>query len=93
MASRWRREGKIFAVDVDGSARFPGFCFGPNGRPQPAVTGVTAALGERLSSWELALWFTASNDWLGGLRPVDALDADPDAVVKAARHLADEILV
>jgi hypothetical protein len=92
LANRWRKEQKVFTVDVDGAQRFPGFQFGANGRPQPVIAQVLAAVGERLTGWELALWFTGSNDWLGGERPVDVLDSDPELVVEAAAHLAAEIL-
>lgn len=92
LASRWRKEGRAFAVDVDGSVRYPGFQFDEGGRPRPAVAAVLAVAGERMSGWELALWFTGSSDWLGGLRPVDVLDTDADQVVEAAQRLADEIL-
>lgn len=92
LANRWRSEGKVFTVDVDGSQRFPGFQFGANGKPLPVVAQVLAAVGDRLSGWELALWFTGSNGWLGGMRPVDVLDSDPELVVEAAGHLAAEIL-
>jgi len=37
----------------------------------------------------LAVWFTGDNSRLGGLRPVEALSSDPDAVLAAARALAD----
>jgi hypothetical protein len=92
LASRWRAEGKVFAVEVDGAQRFPGFQFGAGGRPRPVVASVLAAVGGRLAGWELALWFTGADDRLGGMRPVDVLDSDPDLVVDAAGRLADEIL-
>lgn len=92
-ANRWAKQGRVFSVDVEGSQRFPGFQFGENGRPLPVVADVLAALGDRLAAWELALWFSSDNDWLGGQRPVDVLDSDPEPVVEAARRLADEILV
>lgn len=94
LASRWRKQGAVFSVDVDGSARYPGFQFAPGGRPRRVVADVLTVLGGSLSGWDLALWFTASNDRLGGLRPVDALDgttSDHEAVVTAARRLADEL--
>ena len=47
---------------------------------------------DRLPTWELALWFTGSNVWVGGERPVDVLDSDPELVVQAAAHLAEELL-
>jgi hypothetical protein len=96
LASRWRKEDHVFAVDVDGSTRYPGFQFGPHGKPRPVIADVLAAFAGRLSGWELALWFTGDNDWLGGLRPVDALDGTPsdlEAVGQAARRLADELAV
>lgn len=93
LANRWRTERKVFTVDDAGAQRFPGFQFGANGRPLPVIAEVLEVMGERLTGWELALWFTASSDWLGGeLRPADVLDSDPDLVVRAATALADEIL-
>jgi hypothetical protein len=92
LASRWRKEGKVFTVDVDGAQRFPGFQFGANSKPRPVIAAVLAAVGDRLSGWELALWFTGGNGWLGGMRPVDVLDSDPDLVIEAAGRLAAEIL-
>jgi hypothetical protein len=91
-ANRLRTQRKAFTVDVDGAQRFPGFQFGENGRPLSVIADVLAAVGNRLTGWELALWFTGSSDWLGGERPVDVLDSDPEPVVEAARRLADEIL-
>lgn len=91
-ASRWKNEGKVFTVGPTGGQRFPGFQFSEDGRPRPVIAQVLAVLGERLSGWELALWFTGSNGWLGGERPVDVLDSDPELVVDAAGHLAAELL-
>jgi hypothetical protein len=93
LANRWRSEGKVFTVDLDGAQRFPGFQFGATGKPLRVIAQVLAAVGDRLSGWELALWFTGSNGWLGGMRPVDVLDSDPELVVEAAGRLAAEILV
>ena len=93
MASRWKAEGKVFTVGPTGGQRFPGFQFGKDdGRPLPVIAQVLAVFGEQLSGWELALWFTGSNGWLGGERPVDVLDSDPELIVDAAGHLAAELL-
>jgi hypothetical protein len=90
-ASRWRREGKIFSVPHLGKRLFPGFQFDPETLdPYPVVALVLAALPrEEMSDWEVALWWTADNGWLDGRRPVDLMDEDPDAVVAAARRLAE----
>jgi hypothetical protein len=94
LANRWRKERKVFTVEVEGGAqRFPGFQFGTNGKPRPVIAQVLAAVDDRLTGWELALWFTGSNGWLGGERPADVLDSDPELVVEAAGHLAAEIRV
>jgi hypothetical protein len=88
-ANRLRHQGKVFAVDVEGTQRFPGFQFDENGKPLPVVAEVLKVLGDRLTGWELALWFTSSSDWVGGeLRPVDVLDSDPEPVAQAAAAVA-----
>jgi len=90
-ASRWKGQKKLFAVPFGGHDRYPAFQF-KDGRPQPVVGRVLARLGGRLSPWQTAFWFVAENGWLAGRRPVDLLDADPDAVVEAAGHEVTETL-
>lgn len=85
---RWQQTGKVFAVAVAGLDHYPGFCFGPDGRPLPVIAEVLAAFAGRLQGWDLAAWFVTPNGRLGGRRPVDALDADPGAVAEAARASA-----
>ena len=91
-AARWRAAGRIFAVTSGGKAAlFPGFQFDAGGQPVPVIADILTALADRLDPWSLALWFTGDNTRLGGLRPVDALSGDPDAVLAAARALADDL--
>jgi hypothetical protein len=84
-ASDWRRRGRIFAVEHQGQTLFPAFQFGPDGRPRPVIAQVLEVLAEHLDPWQIALWFTSSQECLGGSRPVDRLDDDPSAVLSAAR--------
>jgi len=42
----------------------------------------------KLDGWTVARWFSKPNPWLQDRRPVDALMAHPDAVVRAARAFA-----
>lgn len=91
-ASRLRTEGRIFCVDADGTTLFPGFQFDDRGRPRDVIAQVIAAFGPKLRGWELALWFTSANAWLGDARPVDKLEDAPGEVVLAATRLAEEIL-
>jgi hypothetical protein len=86
LAHRWRQEGRIFSVPHRGVSYFPGFQLDDQGQPVPAVAEVVSRLGGRTTEWGIALWFTASNGWLGGRRPVDLLREDPQAVVNAAGH-------
>lgn len=77
-------------MPVEGSTRYPGFQFDDDSRPLPAVGAVLERVGGQVGGWELALWFTAGSDWLGGLRPVDVLATAADQVADAAGRLADE---
>ena len=93
LASRWRDEGRVFAVRVGDGQLYPAFQFGEDGRPLEAVSGALARLRPGgLSDWQTALWFTSPNGWLGGRRPVDLLDEEPEAVVAAAEREVGELV-
>lgn len=49
---------------------------------------VRAVLPSGWSGWTLASWFAHPNAKLGGRSPVDKIDLDVDAVMRAARSLA-----
>lgn len=83
LAARWRAEGRIFAVPVRHTQRYPGFQFDEHGRPLPIIGEVMAA-AHHLGGWGLALWFTGASERLDGVRPVDRLRIEPDAVLAAA---------
>lgn len=82
-----RSAGRIFSVTSGGVQRYPGFQFdATTGQPRLGVARTLEVLADAaLSGWELALWFTSPTGLLDGHRPVDLLDADPDAVLTAAR--------
>jgi hypothetical protein len=85
-ASRWKREGKVFAVRRGGIDIYPAFQFA-DGAPLPALKAVLAALPGALTPWQTALWFASGNGWLDGAAPQERL-ATPDEVIAAARQLA-----
>ena len=86
LVGRWRSGGKVFGIEDRGRILYPAFQFDDAGRPKPVVARVLQALGKR-GSWQVASWFTAPNGWLpDDRRPVDVMDADPDAVADAARE-------
>ena len=86
-ASRWKREGKLFAVRRSGIDHYPAFQFA-DGSPRPVIKAILAALPKDMTGWQIAMWFASGNGWLDGAEPQERL-SDPDAVVEAARSLAD----
>jgi hypothetical protein len=80
---RWAVQGNLLTVPVAGLDHYPGFAFGPDGRPR-AVLGLVAAALPGRTGWALVEWLVSPQEALGGARPVDLLDTDPDAVVAAA---------
>lgn len=92
LANRWRSEDRLVAVPVGDELLYPGFQFTSEGRPHSTVGAALEALRSdpQVSDWQAALWFVGPNGWLGGRRPVDVLDAEPDAVADAARREAAE---
>ncbi len=88
LATRWRRQGKILAVDYGGQLLFPAFQFDTHGRPLLVMERLLAILAPTNSEWAIAIWLITPNGWLAGSRPVERLISDPEAVCEAAR---DEI--
>lgn len=85
--SRWVSAGRVFAVETPAGRVFPAFQF-VRGAPRPVISRILAALKGQVRGWELLLWFTGSNGFLEGARPVDLLESDPDHVVAAAAYQA-----
>lgn len=53
--------------------------------PHPQMQSVIPELSCIYDPWELALWFSQPNPWLGDRAPADTLLTDVDAVRQAAR--------
>ena len=86
-ASRWKREGKLFALRLQGIDLYPAFQFA-DGVPRPVIKEILAAVPSDMTSWQMAMWFASGNGWLDGAEPQECL-SDPNAVVDAAHKLAD----
>lgn len=89
----WKTERRIISVEHEGVEFFPVFAFNPNSQylPYPAVKQVMEILSERRGSgWGLASWFVGLNSYLGGRRPLDLLDSNPQCVIDAARDEAED---
>ena len=83
-ASRWKREGKLFAVRRSGIDFFPAFQF-VDGVPRPVIKEILANLPKGTTSWQTAMWFASANGWLDGAAPQAATARpSPDRSSKAA---------
>lgn len=82
-----QRERQIFAISHNGVDYFPLYALDPvkGYRPREALKAILGIFGDSRDAWQLASWFLAVNGRLGGRRPQDLLETDPDAVIEAAR--------
>ncbi len=85
--SRWLAANRVFALETAAGRLFPTFQFA-QGEPRPVMSRVLDSLRGQVRGWDLLLWFTGSNGYLDGARPVDRLAETPDEVVAAAVYQA-----
>ncbi len=77
--------GDVLMVPFGGRLLVPDFQLAEDGTVLGAVRSALLPLWQRFDSeWEIAGWFDATNQYLGGRRPIDLLREDPDAVISAA---------
>ncbi len=89
LATRWRKERRIFAVSWGGELRYPAFQFDDSGAPLPAIKQVLKVLNAGTSAWQVALWFASPSPYLPRkARPIQFL-MDRDRLVAAARAERD----
>jgi hypothetical protein len=86
-ASRWLREGRIFSVRFAGEQRFPRFEF-QNGAPIPVIAKVIRIFATDATGWSLAFFFANPNSYIGGRKPIELIQTDPDRVVSLAERFA-----
>lgn len=80
----WLRDGRLFAIDHDGSQRYPHYAFNDSGEPIPALKSILSVF-EGYSPFRLAAWFESASSQLGGVRPRELIAHDPAAVFAAAK--------
>jgi hypothetical protein len=87
LASRLKREGKLFTVREATAEKYPRFQFDAHGQPLPVIAQVLGLFKGKLEGWEIALWFHSNNGWLPKqARPADLLRRQPEAVLQAAKR-------
>jgi len=90
LASRWKQEGKVFAVSDQSTDRYPLFQFGSDGKPLPVMEEILRLFAGE-NGWTIALWFAASTDWLSEDSPADRVGRDAAAVLEAARRSVEAL--
>jgi hypothetical protein len=89
-AHSWVKANRIFSVNDGTGERYPLFQL-REGQPLPQLAEILPLLKRKLTNWQIALWFTSPNAWVGGWRrPIDVLTESPDVVIEAARHEVGE---
>ena len=83
--ARWVVEGRVVSFAWEGRRLVPLFQFTPCEMTlRPGIAEAARALVAHGDAWAIARWFALPNDWLDGCAPVDILESDPVAVVRAA---------
>jgi len=84
--SKWKRQRRIFAVSYANASLFPAYALDvANGyRPLKGLKPILELFGDSKDGWGLAYWFSSVNSYLGGQRPQDLLETDPEQVLAAA---------
>lgn len=84
--AQWIVSGAVVAFGGPHEWLLPLFQFDlSTGTVRPGMAALRAELQAVFDEIELALWFVAPNDWLGGARPALVLRSDLPAVLRAAR--------
>jgi len=85
LATRWRKEGRVFAVSWGGELRYPAFQFDDAGAPLPGIKAAREVFQDVASDWQVALWFATPSPYLPRhARPIQFL-SDPDRLLAAAQ--------
>ena len=89
-STKWKREGRVFAVHDGEKDLFPAFQFA-DGKPLPVIKKILEVLPDYLSPWQTAFWFESGNGWLGGKTPRECLKNE-SKVIDAAEHLGNSVV-
>jgi hypothetical protein len=86
--SRWKQQGRVFALRHGGKDYYPRYALGPDFHPLPVIKEILAVLtgyGPEL----LAGWFDSTSRFLGGKRPRELVATEPAKVLAASRHMIE----
>ena len=86
--SRWKQQGRIYALRHGGKDYYPRYALGPDFHPLPVIKEILAVL----SGYEpelLAGWFDSTSRFLRGKRPRELVASEPAKVLAAARNMIE----
>jgi hypothetical protein len=85
--NKWKKDGRIFAINHHGADYFPGYALDPSAeyRPAKGLAKVLDVFRGHKNEWGLAYWFASVNSFLGGKRPQDLLLNKSERVIAAAQ--------
>ena len=81
--SRWKKEGKVFAIERAGQTLYPQYIFDELWNPRPVVATILKVF-DGYSPFRIAAWFESTNGMLNSQRPREIIASNPEAVVEAA---------
>ena len=86
--SRWKQQGRIYALRHGGKDFYPKYALGPDFHPLPVIKEILAVL----SGYDpelLAGWFDSTSRFLRGRRPRELVATEPAKVLAAARNMIE----
>ena len=83
--SRWKQQGRIFALHGGGRDYYPRYALGADFHPLPVFKDILRVLAGYAPDL-LAAWFDSTSRFLGGKRPRELVATEPAKVLAAARH-------
>ena len=86
--SRWKQQGRIFALRHGGKDHYPKYALGPDFHPLPVIKKILAVL-EGYDPELLAGWFDSTSRFLGGKRPRELVTNEPAKALAAARYMIE----
>lgn len=86
--SRWKQQGRIYALRQGGKDHYPKYALGPDFHPLPVIKEILAVLTGYAPEL-LAGWFDSTSRFLGGRRPRELVATEPAKVLAAARNMIE----
>ena len=86
--SRWKLQGRTFALRHGGKDYYPKYALGPDFHPLPVIKDILAVLAG-YDPEQLAGWFDSSSRFLGGKRPRELVANEPAKALAAARYMIE----